>query len=83
VDDLRPRGPSKEGCWQATIRVGCQLNHNGLQDAARKQRPAVQYDGSWAGNVVHNTNDRVSVMVTEKRWIKIRTIIWRLVDEMI
>jgi hypothetical protein len=83
VDDLRPTGPSEEECWRATIRVGYQLNNYGLQDAARKRRPAAQDDGPWTGTVIHTTNDRVSVMVTEKRWIKTRMIIRRLVDDMI
>jgi hypothetical protein len=75
--------PSEEECWRATRRVGRKLNHHGFQDAARKQHPAAQEGGPWAGTVVHTTNDRVSVMVTEKRWIKTRKIIRRLVDEVV
>jgi hypothetical protein len=70
VDDLRPTGPSEEECWRATRRVGCQLNHHGLQDATRKRRPVAQVGVPWTGTFVHTTNDRESVMVTEKRWIK-------------
>jgi hypothetical protein len=83
VHYLRPTGPSEEECWRATRRVGCQLNHHGFKDDARKRRPVAQYGGPWAGNVVHTMNDRVLVMFTEKRWIKTRMIIWSLVDEMI
>jgi hypothetical protein len=80
VDYLRPTGPSKEECYRATRWVGCHINHRGLQDASRKRRPVAQDGGPWAVTVVHTTNDRVSVMVAEKRWIKTRTIIRRLVD---
>jgi hypothetical protein len=83
VDVLRPTGTSEEECWRATRWVGCQLNHHSLQDAARKWRPAAQDGGPWAGTVVQSTNDRVSMMVTERHWIKTRTIIRRLDDEMI
>jgi hypothetical protein len=83
VDDLRPTGPSEEECWRATRWVGCQLNYHGLQHAASKRRPVTQDSGPWAGTVVHTTNDRLSVMVTEKHWIKTQTIIRRLVDLMI
>jgi hypothetical protein len=83
VDDLRPTGPSEEECWRSTRRVGCPLNHHGLQDATWKRRPAAQDGGPWAGTAVHTTNDGVSVMVAEKRWIKTLKIIWMLVDEVV
>jgi hypothetical protein len=80
VDDLRPTGPSEEECWRAMGWVGCHIKHHGLQDAARKRRPAAQDGGPWTGTLVHTTNDRVLVMVTEKCWIKTRMIILQLVD---
>jgi hypothetical protein len=61
----------------------CQLNHNGLQDADRKRRPAAKDGGPWTGNVVRTSNDRKSLIVTEKRWVKTRTIIRQLVDEVV
>jgi hypothetical protein len=70
VDDLRPTVPSEEDFWRSTRWVGCQLNHHGLQDAARKRRPVAQDDGPWEETVVNTKNDRVLVMVTEKRLIK-------------
>jgi hypothetical protein len=80
--DLRHTGPSEEECWRAKIWVGCQLNHHVLQDAASKRRHVAQDGGPWAGTVVHTTNDRVLVMVAEKR-LTTRKIIWCLVDEII
>jgi hypothetical protein len=70
VDDLRPTVPSEEEYWRATRRVGCQLNHHCFHDADKERGHAEQDGGPWAGTVVHTTNDRVLVMVTEKRWIK-------------
>jgi hypothetical protein len=83
VDDLRPTGPSEEKCWRAMRRVGCQINQHVFQDAAKKRHPVAQDGGPWAGTVVHTTNDRVSVMVTDKRWIKTQKIFRRLVDEVV
>jgi hypothetical protein len=51
---------------------------NGVHEACT----LISKAASWAGTVVHTTNYMVAVMVTEMHWIKTRTIIRRIEDEM-
>ena len=73
IDDYRTTGPSRSECWLACHRVGCMFTWFGIQDAARKRREASQTPGAWAGTIIHTDLDRVTLLVTQKKWDKTKT----------
>jgi hypothetical protein len=82
VDDERVTGPSLDDSWKATQRVSSGCAYLGLQDAARKRRAPSQAPGSWAGSDVHSTDQRVSVLISQDRWNKMKGILRSIKEEM-
>ena len=72
VDDRRPCGFSELTCWRAAQRAASVAARHGVQDASRKRRPPSQEPGSWAGYVVHTTDNQVRGLVDQTKWDKTR-----------
>ena len=80
VDDRRPCGFSELVCWQVAQRAASVAALHGVQDASRKRRPPSQEPGSWAGYVVHTTDDKVRGLVDQVKWNKTRDRL-KIIDE--
>ena len=80
VDDRRPCGFTEEVCWRVAQRAASVAARHGVQDASRKRRPPSQEPGSWAGYVVHTTDDKVRGLVDQVKWDKTRTRL-NIIDE--
>ena len=78
VDDSQPSGPTKKESWDAARKTASMLGHLGLQDAPRKRRDSSQTPGAWARGVVRTNSGTVSVLVSQDKWDKLKT----MVDEM-
>lgn len=79
VDDLRPTGSTKSEAWQAGRRAASITNWLGVQDAPRKRRDSRQDPGAWAGCVL-NTVSGVFALVSEDKWIKMKSLLGELSD---
>jgi hypothetical protein len=75
VDDLRTTGATEEECWSASQRVSSVLASLGLQDAARKRRAADLNAGAWKGSVVNTSDEKVTVLATHDKWLKLKAIL--------
>ena len=79
IDDLRSIGYSLEQAWLIARRVGSYLQYLGIQDAARKRRVD---EGPWAGGMFSTSDNRVTKTVTKAKWLKAKTLIQGLVDDL-
>jgi hypothetical protein len=76
VDDTRTCGNWREEARLVSRAVASKMNWLGIQDAARKRRDPCQNPGPWAGSVVHVCAEgEITVLVTQERWNKTRSII--------
>jgi hypothetical protein len=76
VDDTRTCGNSREEAKLVSRAAASKMNWLGIQDAARKRRDPCQNPGPWAGSVVHvGAEGEITVLVTQERWNKTRSII--------
>jgi hypothetical protein len=82
VDDLRTTGQSNLNCWMASQRVSSVLASLGIQDAARKRRLPSLDAGAWKGSVVNTSNNKVTVLATRDKWIKLKAILEWLAEEL-
>lgn len=83
MDDLRSSGNGRMEARSASRRIASVLDWLGLQDAARKGRDPRQDPGPWAGSVIEIGQDgSVFVTVTQERWVKTKSIIRWISNEM-
>jgi hypothetical protein len=78
VDDSRPWGPTKKDAWDASRKTASILSHLGLQDAPRKRCDSTQTPGAWAGGVVRTNNGYVTVLVSQDKWDKLKSMLAEL-----
>jgi hypothetical protein len=54
----------------------------GIQDATRKRRPPSLNAGPWKGSVVNTSNNKVTVLATREKWVKLKAILIWLEEEL-
>ena len=63
-------------------KIGCTLSYLGLQDASRKRTEVSRSPGEWAGTLVETVDDRTSILVSFKKWMKGKAIFVWIRDEL-
>lgn len=79
VDDARITSFSKVICWKVASTFSKKLTFLCLQDAARKRIKPTTLAGPLAGSVAH-TRDGVVLLVSQKKWDRVRTLVKELVE---
>ena len=82
IDDGSPTADTTWESWKACKRACYTLSYLGLQEASRKRTGASQRPGEWAGTKVETDSGEVNQLVSQKKWIKGKTIISRLIEEL-
>jgi hypothetical protein len=82
VDDLRTTGSTELECWTASQRVSSVLASLGIQDAARKRRLPQLDAGAWKGSVVSTSQNKVTILATHDKWLKLKAILVWIYEEL-
>jgi len=77
VDNGKVTGWCKVACWEAVSCFSKVLSKLGIQDVCRKRTEPSVTPGPWAGSVVH-TKESVTLLVSEKKWEKTRSMMEEL-----
>ena len=78
VDDLRVIGLNLEHAWAIARLIASRLQFLGIQDAPRKRRTD---NGAWAGMIYHTSPSEIQTTVSVSKWLKGRSYIDLLVNE--
>ena len=84
IDDIRTGGPSEVDCHGSSRRVASIVNHLGVQDAARKRRPAATRPGAWAGAICFALLGwGLYVSCSQEKWDKGKNIVEALYEQVV
>jgi hypothetical protein len=80
VDDLHLTGFSIENAWAVARHILSRLQYLGIQDAPRKRRPPSQRPGAWAGAIFKISPEKISVSVSQSKWVRGREMVRDLLE---
>jgi hypothetical protein len=63
--------------------MGSRESYLGIQDATWRQQPPSQNPGAWAGSMIRTDGSEVGILISEERWKKTRSIIWKWLNKIL
>ena len=82
-DDGSPTADAAWESWKACRRACYTLTYLGLQKASRKRTRSSQRPGEWVGFMVETAGGEVHQLTLEKKWIKGKSILVRIKEELV